>query len=251
MEAASQGSRHFITNLALTTFRSIGGFLIMHATTRRIIVGLGFVAAVPSLATAALTLMVGGTTITDNLVGDLDPTTGSIGAFVVVGGFGSSITATTSKPLIGTTIYPAINIVSSTTSTGAGMLVIKASDDFFGPSPSPIYFTNVVNGSNAAGGTVAYASFIDTSNAIFGTGTSASPPLSGTGVFSADATSGNLGPLAAPYSITMINTLTHTTAQTTTFDATMRAIPEPASVVAWCGLACLGLIGVWKKSKSW
>ncbi len=184
-------------------------------------------------AHAALSLMVGGTTIRDNSESDLNPAKGVI-TYLGAPGFSLSVTTGSSSTL------PSIdlsNVVGSTEE--GGTLVIKLTNTNL-TSPAGVQnwltqFTGSIVGTN---GTVTAMTYIDTTNTAFGTGTPLAS-LSPTGTPFA-VSSINAGGGGKPFSLTEVVTITTKGKSSFSLDTQLSAVPEPAS------LALLGttLIGV-------
>lgn len=177
-------------------------------------------------------------TVTDNGAGDTDPTVGSVSFIGAVGDFDVNVTTGISKPLVGSSIQPILNLDSVNVSSAAsGTLEIRmTSTDFTGPIgvavPTTLDFGGTTNG------TASIDAFVDTGNILFGTATPAgSLGAFGPGPF--DDSVGGLASLTAPYSATLEATIVHDDpGDVTSFGAEFRVVPEPGS------LALLGLGGL-------
>jgi hypothetical protein len=126
-----------------------------------------------------------------------------------------------------------------------GTLVIEFSETgFTGNIGNPFQLLMTTGGTLAAGGnSFTYKAYIDPTNTLFGQGqllTSfgfASSPFMGEQI-------GNAQALAGPYSLTQVVTIVHNTSgsfSTSSFGATLSAVPEPTSVILLgSGLAAIG-----------
>ncbi|MBZ5496024.1 MAG: PEP-CTERM sorting domain-containing protein [Acidobacteriia bacterium] len=192
--------------------------------------------------------------IGDNTTLDLDPTVGVITISVNLANQtlfpGSTSTwtvnATTglTKPYQGTAIVPSMDL-NSVDAKGPGTLVIEFTDTDFGPLPVNYSYVGDIGGTTV--GKVSYNAYLDPGNVAF------APTVSlfgigpfGPGGFNGTGTSGALT-AAFPYSITQLVTIVHTTTGTSSFDATLTAVPEPSALLLLgSGLAALG---VWRLRK--
>jgi hypothetical protein len=202
------------------------------------IVGLAAVSAVPT--NAAVMLMVGPTTITDNEVGaDLNSALGQITSIDTPVDFTLTVNSGS------TTSLPSMDLSSQDiTSTAAGTLVVKFTEtNLTRPSPTTHWVTQFSGNWTGGPGSAELQSFMDPSNTPFGQ----SVPLADlTGVstpfaLSFPQTAGGGG----PFSITEVLTITaQTTGETFSLDGSMvDAVPEPTSVgLVGAGVAGLGWV---------
>jgi len=181
-------------------------------------------------------------TITDGGAGDIVPGAGVIAYAGDVGAFTINVTTGSSKPVIGSPSHPKLGITSlNVTGLSASTLTIELTDTDFGPSSSPTGFKNTINSASANTQSISYSSYIDNTNAAFGMGTEITSLGSASGEFNLSG----VGTVATggSYSITMVLSLTQSAYGASQFDASLSALPEPASMLTWAGLAFIGLIG--------
>jgi len=184
-------------------------------------------------------------TITDNLVGDLDPTVGAISFTGPLGGGSTwtiNLTGGLSKPNSGSTATtPYMDLTSRNTSAGAGTLNIYLYDTDFSDPTSPSNFIMTIGGTaagvTAGNGTVRYQAYTSLANDGALANLIGTLGPSGPGAFS--GTTSGLAPTDAAYSLTQYVQIVHAGAGTSSFDAELLA-PEP-TVMALFGL---GLFGV-------
>lgn len=180
-------------------------------------------------------------TVTDNGVGDSDPTLGSVTYVGSVGVFDINVTTGISKPLVGSATEPILTLNSvNTSSTAAGTLKVRmTATDFTGPVgaglAAPLDFGGTTNG------TAALDAYVDSSNAAFGMATPAgSLGAFGPGPF--DDSSASIVSATGPYSATLEATIVHAAPlDITSFGGQLRVVPEPGSL-ALIGLGAL-LVG--------
>lgn len=214
--------------------------------------------AVTSPARAASLLLYDGSTTLIIDDGDVVPpvdSTVAAGAVTFAGDIGVwDITVTTgvTKPVVGSASSPRMNLVVfalSNSALASNTLTVWFSETGFGPSSLGAVAELKPNNTS---GTVTYATYQDTGDALFG---SAVPPAApgtlitttpalGPGAVS-DVRSGALSSGAAFYSLTQAITISHGAgnALTTNVDATL-AVPDGGMTIALLGLAMIGLEGL-------
>jgi len=158
-------------------------------------------------------------------------------------------------PLIGTPTLPQLLLNTVDVSTGAGTLLIMATDTGYGPTKTPaeVFFSDA--GALGSGASTSGFAWQDNGNNLFGKttpqgvfGPVGPNPGPGPLAFSGNS-SGPLAPPATTYSLTMESLLTHTVATTSNAVVDLkvvRPVPVPASVLLLApGL--LGLVGIRKR----
>ena len=167
-------------------------------------------------------------TVVDGGFGDLSATPGVVVFSGAVGVFDVNVTTGLSYPLLGAINQPSLNLDSvNVNSSGTGTLTVKlTTTDYVGPGVG----TATLETGGTTDGSIYVQSFVDDSNAAFGT-----DDLTGTlGIYQNGAFSGStfgFTGLGAPYSATIIATITHNNPlDVTSFDADYNIVPEPGSI---------------------
>lgn len=205
------------TSLALTTV--LAGLWLATATS----------------AEAALLMMVGSTTVTDNGAGDNDARTGVIGYTGSVGNFNVNLSTQTGVFSANPIYFDLAN--SLVNSNGSGQLVIKlTSTGLTSPSTVSQFLTQFSGNVSNGAATVTAQSYFDISNAAFGMGTLLSSLTSTSSPFGLSAVNNAGG--TTPFSLTEVVTVNASGGSSFSLDTSISSVPEPASL----GLLGAGLI---------
>lgn len=196
-------------------------------------------------ATLQLQLSSGGTTInlTDCTLGSaaacilagFTDTNGAAGQITYIGGIGNwNLNVTTGT--VGTNPIIDLNSVDTVTGSGTGANTLTLQFSETGLSgPAPKGFLSTIGGTLAAGTTLQYQAFVDTSNTIFGTGINVGgvQNFGPGGGFSGSVTGGSFtstGAFSATEQV-ILSGNGPSTGATSSFDAALDAVPEPAAVL--------------------
>ena len=195
-------------------------------------------AAMAAPAHASLSLMINGNTINDNGFGDLNPLPG----FIQTGSL-------TFKAVTGDGGFVIKNPLTMDLSTqgyafSAGTTVIKLTETgLTNPAQAASFLTQFSGNFSISNATMTASSYIDASNAAFGTGTLLSTLSSTTSPFGLSAT--DIAGGTTPFSLTEVVTINAKGAGSISLDTsvTASAVPEPASMALLGGsLVGAGLV---------
>ncbi|MFN3167920.1 MAG: PEP-CTERM sorting domain-containing protein [Phycisphaeraceae bacterium] len=177
-------------------------------------------------------------TVADGSLGDLSATPGVVVFSGAVGVFDVNVTTGLSYPLLGSLTEPRLDLNSvNVSSGGTGTLTVKlTTTDFLGPATG----VATLDTGGTTNGSITVTSYVDSSNAPFGTtDTTGVLGVYTDGPFSGSTFSGTS--VTAPYSASIIATIVHDDpSDVTSFDAEYNIVPEPASA-ALLGLGVLAL----------
>jgi hypothetical protein len=199
-----------------------------------------FVALSPTAsANLQLTLHSGSTTIVVNDGGAGD-SNGAADQITFIGAVGANWNLNVTTGTVGSNPLIDLNSVDSlsngTGSGGNALTLTFSSTGFLEPFNST--FDATIGGTVATGHSLSYSAFVDAGNALNATTTAIGNPLSfgpGPAGFSG-AVSGGAASANQMFSLTQVISISGTKKGTTSFDATIEAVPEPATVALLGGV---------------
>lgn len=201
----------------------------------RIALGLALaMAAAPSFAVATLSLDDGTNSITveDQGAGDVNPIEGIVTVVWTTPAtlWTSTVSIGTTYPSDGSPSVPYMDLNAVVTSGGAGELTISFTQDGFLPMDASF--------ASDVGGTLNENSQAMFSASADGQSISSLGPFMNAGAFAGSMVS-SFSTVQSPYSITLVATISHRSAGTTSFDYQVQ-VPEPGTLALF-GLGLLGL----------
>jgi hypothetical protein len=205
--------------------------------------------ALPAHAIPSLRLTEGANvvTVSDNGISDINTDVGTVAFSGNVGSFYVPIALGVTKPILGTSTNPSIDLVSLQVGGGSAITIEFSETDFFEDGPV-VDLPSLIGGTT--NGTIRYQTFASLSNALFATDILISDSgVLGPGAFSFTDFA-NIA-LAGTYALTSVVTITHSASVTnSSFNATVE-IAEPGliSMISLSGLLFAAGISARRRQK--
>jgi len=148
-------------------------------------------------------------------------------------------------PVQGTLTSPVLDLTSEVVAAGAGTLTLSITQTGFTSLTGGEQFLSSIGGNTTGGVSAAMNTYLDNSDAPFGTGTPLSSGLLLSG-FPGQTGNANDPSVSNPYSLTAIITVTAISGGMASIDALIVDAPEPASLsLLSAALVVLAMVGWW------
>ena len=203
------------------------------------------VSTTAKLRLSDLTVLGSEITIDDNGAGDSNPMIGAVAYIGLVGNFNVIISAGATAPVLPGP-YPHLDLVSLEAIIGSGTLAIGFTD--IDQTAQQAAMTSTVGGTLSGGVTgVTFATYVDSSNAPFGTGSLINQFSFNTPAFSGSGTTAISA--GQNYSASVFATITATGAGVASFDLELKPAPDAGSSALMLGCGVTGLVAFARRKK--